>query len=101
MEATHTQMKMGELVPVNIPVQMFAVADRDGKLTPIWFRFETEEHIIEKVGIEKTISRDESYNVGVREKRFICSAVVGGERRLLELRYHIEKQKWRIFQFLA
>ena len=93
--------KMGELLPVNIPIQMLAVTDRDGKLTPIWFRFETGEHRIEKVSIEKTISRDESYSVGVREKRFICSTVIAGERRLLELRYHVENQKWRIFQFLA
>ena len=93
--------KMGELYPVNIPVQMFAVTDRDGKLTALWFRVETGEHQIEKVRIEKTISCDESYNVGIREKRFVCSTVIAGERRLLELRYHVENQKWRIFQFLA
>lgn len=98
MEERH--MKMGELCPVNIPIQMIAVTDRDGRVTPMWFRFETEEHCIEKVEIEKTISRDESYSVGVREKRFICSVIICGERRLLELRYHVENQKWRIFQFL-
>ncbi len=93
--------KMGEPCPVNIPVQMMAVTDRDGKVTPIWFRFEAEDHHIEKVAIEKTISRDESIRVGIREKRFICSVLIGEERRLLELRYHVENQKWRIFQFLS
>lgn len=96
-----SNVKMGELMPINIPVQMLVVTDRDGKLTPIWFRFETEEHCIEKVGVEKIISRDESYSVGIREKRFICSTVINEERRLVELRYHVENQKWRIFQFLA
>ena len=95
------QSKMGELHAVNIPIQMFAVTDRDGKITPIWFRFETEEHHIEKIAIEKTLSRDESNSVGVREKRFICTAVIGGDRKIMELRYHIENQKWRIFQFLT
>lgn len=93
--------KMGDLRPVNIPVQMMAVTDRDGKVTPLWFRFEAEDHHIEKVAIERTISRDESMYVGVREKRFVCSVVIGEERHLLELRYHIENQKWRIFQFLS
>jgi len=65
----------GEICPVNIPVQMMAVTDRDGKITPLWFRFEAEDHHIEKVMVEKTISRDESVCVGVREKRFICSGV--------------------------
>lgn len=94
-------MKMGESAPVNIPVQMLAVTDRNGRLTPIWFRFETSDHLIQKVSIEKTISRDESRYVGVWEKRFICSAVFGDRRRLMELRYHVESQKWRIFQFLS
>lgn len=87
--------------PVNIPVQMMAVMDRDGRITPLWFRFENEEHYIEKVSIEKTISRDVCMKVGIREERFICSVVMGEERKLMELRYHIENHKWRIFQFLS
>ena len=93
--------KMGDMAVVNIPVQMLAVTDRNGKLTPLWFRFETEEHRIEKIAIEKTISRDESHCAGIREKKFICSAIFGQERRLMEIRYHIESQKWRIFRFLS
>ncbi len=100
-EACAVPPKMGDLRPVNIPVQMMAVTDRDGKVTPLWFRFEAEDHHIEKVAIERTISRDESIFVGVREKRFVCSVVIGAERHLIELRYHIENQKWRIFQFLS
>lgn len=89
------------LYPVQIPIQMMSITDRDGRLTPIWFKFETEDHFIEKVMIEKTISRDESNKVGIREKRFICSAIFGKQRRLLEIRYRIESQQWRIFQFLS
>ena len=87
--------------PVQIPIQMMSITDRDGRLTPIWFKFETEEHFVEKIMIEKTISRDESNKVGIREKRFICSAIFGEQRRLLEIRYRIESQQWRIFQFLS
>lgn len=94
-------IKFGELCPVNIPIQMVSVTDRDGKLTPLWFRFETEEHSIEKVVIEKTVSRDECTYMGIREKKFICSAVIGEMRRILEIRYHVDNQKWRIFQFLS
>lgn len=93
--------RMGTAQIVNIPIQMIAAADRDGKLTPMYFRFETEEHHIERVTIERTISRDECCYVGIREKRFVCTAVIGEVRRIMEIRYHIENQKWRIFQFLA
>ena len=89
------------LYPVQIPIQMMSITDRDGRLTPIWFKFETEDHFIEKIMIEKTISRDESNKVGIREKRFICSAIFGEQRRLMEIRYRIESQQWRIFQFLS
>lgn len=103
MEEASTKIgaKFGDLCPVNIPVQMMSVTDRDGKVTPLWFRFETEEHMIEKVVIEKTISRDECCFMGIHEKRFVCSVVLGEMRRIVEIRYHVENQRWRIFQFLS
>lgn len=97
-EAAHASMNH---YPAQIPIQMMSITDRDGRLTPIWFKFETEEHFVEKIMIEKTISRDESNKVGIREMRFICSAIFGEQRRLLEIRYRIESHQWRIFQFLS
>lgn len=102
MENTYKEHrpKLGELSAVNIPIQMFSASDRDGKLTPMYFRFETETHQIEKVVLEKIISRDECMFVGIREKRFVCSAIMNSERKLMEIRYSVDSQKWRIFQFL-
>lgn len=101
MEEKKTEGRMGELQPVNIPVQMICAVDTTGKISPLQFRFETEEHCIETVRIEHVLSRDEKSYVGIREKQFICSVVLQGMRRLLEIRYHVESQKWRIFQFLS
>lgn len=86
--------------PVNIPIQMVSLTDRDGRMTPLWFRLETEEHEIKKYKIEQVVSRDEKQYVGVREKQFICKISLGEISRTLEMRYSIETQKWRIFQFL-
>ena len=93
--------KMGESVPVSIPVQMLSLTNRDGVVTPIWFKLETEDHTIEKIAVEKVISRDESNSVGIRESKFICSVVISGTRHLIELRYHLLTRRWRIFQFLS
>lgn len=101
MDESQKMAEGGQLGPVNIPIQMIAATDTSGRMSPIRFRFEAEDHHIETVTIEKTVSRDESNYAGVREKRFICTAVVGEERRFMELRYHVGSQKWRIFQFLA
>lgn len=32
--------------PVNLPLQMMSLTDRDGKMTPRWFRLETDDHEI-------------------------------------------------------
>lgn len=85
----------------NIPIQMICVVDTSGKISPLRFRFETEEHVIEAIRVERIISRDECNYVGIREKRFICAAVMNGAERILEIRYQVENQKWRIFQFLS
>ena len=101
MEKSQKQNKLGELFPVNIPIQMILLADTTGKMTPLRFRFEAEDHHIETVNIKKTVSRDESNFVGVREKRFVCIADIEGSQRSMEIRYNVGNQTWRIFQFLS
>lgn len=101
MEEKTARCRIGESVPVNVPVQMICGMDTTGSITPIRFRFQTAEDTIETVTVEQVISRDEKNYVGIREKQFICAAQIGGVRRILEMRYHVAGQKWRIFQFLS
>lgn len=84
----------------NIPIQMMSLTERDGRITPQWFRLETEEHEIRLYRIEQVVSRDEKRYVGIREKQFICRIKMGDKRKTLEVRYNVETQRWRIFQFL-
>lgn len=86
--------------PVNIPIQMMSLTDRDGRITPQWFRLETEDHEIRMCRIEQVVSRGEKRYVGVREKQFVCKIKMGELCKTLEMRYSVESQKWRIFQFL-
>ena len=85
---------------VNIPVQLLSVTDRDGKITPLWFKLETEEHEIKKYKIEDIVSRGEKNYVGIKEKQFVCRIEQGGMCITLEMRYNTVTQKWRIFRFL-
>lgn len=84
----------------NIPIQMVSLTDRDGKMTPLWFRLETEDHEVRLCRIEQVVSRDEKKYVGVREKQFVCRIRLGNVCKTLEMRYSVETQKWRIFRFL-
>ena len=85
---------------VNIPIQLLSITDRDGKITPLWFRVETEEHEIKKFRIEDIISRSDKNFVGIKEKQFVCRIEQDGMSKTLEMRYNTATQKWRIFQFL-
>lgn len=85
---------------VDIPIQMMSLTDRDGRMTPLWFRLETDEHEIRMCRIIQVVSRDEKKYVGVREKQFICKIRMGDICKTLEMRYRVETQRWRIFQFL-
>lgn len=78
MEELQEEQKqsLGEQRLLNIPIQMVAATDRNGKITPMWFRYETEEHLIETVKIQRTESRDEVCYIGIREKRYICTVII-------------------------
>lgn len=101
MEGKIKQRGIGELQPVNIPIQMICGTDTTGKITPIRFRFQTVEDSIETIDIQKVVSRDERNYLGIREKQFICAAQIKDIQRIIEIRYNIESQKWKIFQFLS
>ena len=90
-----------ELEPVNIPIQMICAVDTTGRISPLRFRYETADHMVESVNVERVISRDEKNFVGIREKQYICIVKMGELMRTLEIRFHVDSQKWRIFQFLS
>lgn len=85
---------------VNLPIQMMSLVDRSGRLTPIGFRYEDEEHRICAVKVNRVICREKLSLAGIKEIKIICGALFGERERLLELRYHVDSQQWRIYQFL-
>lgn len=101
MERKMEKRKIGDLSPVSIPIQMISGTDTTGKITPIRFRFQTAEDIIENIDIQKVISRDEKNYVGIREKQFLCMVQINDVQRIVEIRYNVESQKWKLFQFLS
>lgn len=87
--------------PVNIPVQMICSMSTSGRIRPIRFRFETEEHQIETVDIERMVSSDKRNYVGIKEEIFICTVIIGNLSHIIELRYNVESTQWKLFQFLS
>ena len=98
---TVTAHKIGYIIPSNTPVQMAAVTDRSGYMHPTWFRYQNEEQQTVRVDIERVMSQETVRYAGIFEKRFICSAILEDKRCVIELRYNLETQKWRIFQVVC
>lgn len=86
---------------VNIPVQMISVCSTVGDITPMRFRFESEDHSIETVSIDSVLARKNTGYNGIVEIQFTCRASISGIFRYFILIYNITSHKWRLFRMLS
>lgn len=85
---------------MNIPIQLISSCSTVGDFTPLRFRFESEDHTLETVTIDKILAhKDTSFN-GIREIQYTCQANISGEAKMFVLSYNINSHKWRLFRML-
>ncbi len=75
---------------LNHPIEMIAVFDIDGKITPAKFRYEDKV-----VRVEKIIKRQKEKLAGNERWVFTC---MHQQNYLYELKYEIDTQKWFLFK---
>lgn len=85
----------------NIPIQLFSACSTLGEITPLWFRFENEEHGIETIKVERILSQKEEKHCGLNYIRYVCWAAAEDKEHLVELRYSISSHQWKLFQVLT
>ena len=73
------------MAALNIPIQLFGACSTLGDMTPLWFRYENEEHGIITVKIEEVVSSREEKYCGMDYISFICWAAAEGPRKLIEI----------------
>ena len=102
MEGNQGTRKMGDIIPVDIPIEMMVYVDTDGEMTPRRLRYEKEggEKVIISFAPEDTVARSDCNYVGIKEKKYVCSTIENGIRTTLEIRYRVADQTWRIYRFL-
>ncbi len=88
------------MIMANMPVQMIAVVNTTGDMIPLRFRFEGEDHTIQTVNIEKTLSVQECNYVGQLCMKYICKAVWNNREYLFEMKYLVASHKWVLSQLL-
>ena len=76
------------------PVDVISMCSADGKIRPLRFRMEDENHQLLRVDIDEVISCRHIQYVGIEAQVFLCRASVRGKRWLFELKYTIRSHNW-------
>lgn len=89
------------MAALNVPIQLVGACSTLGDITPLWFRYEDEEHRMITVKIQEVVSAREETHCGRDYIRFICWSAAQGTSRLIELRYRISTHRWFLFCTLS
>lgn len=82
------------------PIEVIAHYGADGSLEPLRFRYETAEHRLVRVVIDRVISKNEVPYVGVEAFVFLCRATEEERKRMFELRYEVRSHSWALQSIL-
>jgi hypothetical protein len=79
---------------MNIPVDVIAVFDSVGKVTPAYVRLEDEKHTLVTYKIEDiSLSNEERY-AGLYHLVFVCHIHSGDLKQQLKLSFSVQNHRW-------
>mgnify|MGYP000076328820 CR=1 FL=1 len=81
---------------LNVPVDVIATFNVQGKIKPNYIRVEDEDHTLRTYKIEDVISCKEEKYAGVPAILFCCNIVREDCLQLINIRYHIKTHQWVI-----
>jgi len=82
---------------VSKKIEMIAYFKKDGKINPIRFKIEEDDHC-QVIKIAKIISTDLEKLCGNKMWVFTCSAVIDGVEKVFELKYDVERCSWMLYK---
>lgn len=78
------------------PVDMLALFDVAGLIHPLRFRLEEDQGMVIKV--DEVFSRNFENKAGIAVLTFDCASIINNQRKVYQLKYEIEKNKWVLFK---
>ncbi|MDF2540801.1 MAG: hypothetical protein K0S47_519 [Herbinix sp.] len=80
----------------NMPVDVIATFNVQGKIKPNFIRLEDEQHTLHTYKIESIVySKEENY-AGVSVLLFCCNIAMGNCMQMINIKYHIKTHQWVI-----
>lgn len=86
---------------INIPIQMICICSTMGELTPVRFRYESDNHLIETISVTDILSHKETVYNGIKEIQYTCRANISNRSHMFIIVYNISSHKWRLFKMLT
>ena len=78
------------------PIEVIALYGADGGIQPLRFRYETGDHRLVRVVIDRVISTNTVSYVGYDAFVFLCRATEEDRERMFELRYAVKSHSWSL-----
>ena len=83
---------------MSLQIEMICICAADGKLTPLRFRMEDEEHCMQTVIVTQVLVSKPIQYAGVDAIQYLCKALVDGSEHIFELRYTLKTHRWSLFR---
>lgn len=79
---------------LNMPVDVIATFNVQGKIKPNFIRLEDEDHTLQTYKIEEIIfSREEKF-AGMPVILFCCNIIRGECKQMINIKYHVKTHQW-------
>ncbi len=76
------------------PVHMLSVCDPTGRMEPVRFRVEDDDHQLQTISVLQILSQHSVQYVGIEAMVYLCKVHMDNRERVLELRYAVRSHKW-------
>ncbi len=79
-------------------VDMICVSNKDGKISPIKYKFVGKDEQIHIVKINKILERNEERLAGNRMYIYKVMSIINNSQRVYEMKYELATCKWYIYK---
>lgn len=79
---------------LNMPVDVVATFNVQGKIKPNYIRLEDESHVLQTYKIENVIFNREEKYAGIPIILFCCNIIRGGQMQMINIKYHVRTHQW-------
>lgn len=83
------------------PVDVIALCSASGELRPLRLQIEDQEQGMLRMDIDRVLRVTEISHIGAESKIFLCRASAGERSWMIELKFLLRSQTWRLLRSMG